>query len=204
MMFTAYKRKVFGEDAFGNIASRCKAALSIIYWNRTVFFYPTTSGCQRIPARLRSLSDEIFKAAIFDLVKFMVDTNLQHHYVGDGDVISAVSGFGLPTGALTSGASPCAEALFKRALHEVKGLVDSKMYLKNPNSAEAIAERQQSTLLNSMNRVVNGEPPLQEVVMDSATANEPISDVASTAANIAAAVGNAGRMSPTSASSHGT
>ena len=40
--------------------------------------------------------------------------------------------------------------------------------------------------------------------MDSATANEPISDVASMAANIAAAVGNAGRMSPTSISSHGT
>jgi hypothetical protein len=40
--------------------------------------------------------------------------------------------------------------------------------------------------------------------MDSATANEPISGVASTAANIAAAVRNAGRMSPTSVSSRGT
>jgi hypothetical protein len=40
--------------------------------------------------------------------------------------------------------------------------------------------------------------------MDSATANEPISGVASTAANIAAAVRNAGRMSSTSVSSRGT
>ena len=85
-------------------------------------------------------------------MKCVADTNLQHHYVGDGDVSSAVSGFGLPTSALTSGASPGAEALFKRALHEVKGLVDSKMFLKNPNSAEAITERQQSTFLNSINR----------------------------------------------------
>jgi len=115
-------------------------------------FYLTTSGHRRIPARLQSLSDETFKAAIFDLVKCVADTNLQHHYVGDGDVSSAVSGFGLPTSALTSGASPGAEALFKRALHEVKGLVDSKMFLKNPNSAEAITERQQSTFLNSINR----------------------------------------------------
>jgi len=76
--------------------------------------------------------------------------------------------------------------------------------LKNLYSAEAIAERQQSNLLNSINRIFNGEPPLQEVVMDSAAANEPIRDVASMSANIAAAVGNAGRMSPTSVSSHGT
>jgi hypothetical protein len=95
-----------------------------------VFFYPTTSGRQRIPARLQSLSDETLKAAIFDLVKCVVGTNLQHHYVGDGDLSSAVSGFRLPTDALTSGASPGAEALFKRVLHEVKGLVDSKMYVE--------------------------------------------------------------------------
>jgi hypothetical protein len=29
-MFTAYKLKVFGEDAFGKVASRYKAAASVI------------------------------------------------------------------------------------------------------------------------------------------------------------------------------
>ncbi len=56
----------------------------------------------------------------------MVDTNPQHHYVGDCDISLAVSGFGLPTSALTSGSSPGAKALFRKAVHEVKGLVDSK------------------------------------------------------------------------------
>ncbi len=135
----------------------------------------------------------------------MVDTNLQHHYVGDGDISSGVSGFGLPTGALTSGSSPGAEALFKRALHDVKGLVDSKQYLKNPDSAEAIAERQQSALLNSINRVVNGDPPAQVFVSESPENNEPLDgEAASMAGNAAAAIGNGGRMSPTSISSHGT
>jgi hypothetical protein len=133
-----------------------------------------------------------------------VDTNLQCHYVGDGDICSGVSGFGLPTGALTSGFSPGAEALFKKALHEVKGLVDSKQYLKNPDSAEAIAESQQSALLNSINRVVNGDPLIQVVIVESPKMNGPLGEAASMVGNAATAIGNAGRMSPTSISSRGT
>jgi hypothetical protein len=95
-----------------------------------------------------------------------------------------------------SGYSPGAEALFKRALHNVKGLVDSKQYLKNPDSAEAIAERQQSALHNSINRVVNGDPPAQVFVSESPENNEPLGEAASMA--------NGGRMSPTSISSCGT
>jgi hypothetical protein len=206
LIITAYRLKVFGEDAFGKVASRCKAAASVINYllEQNRVFYPVTSGRQRIPARLRSLSDETFKSAIFDLVKCVVDTNLQRHYVGDGDISSGVSGFGLPTGALTSGSSPGAEALFKRALHEVKGLVDSKQYLKNPDSAEAIAERQQSALLNSINRVVNGDPPAQVFVSETTEGNEPLGEAASMAGNAAASIGNGGRMSPTSMSSRGT
>jgi hypothetical protein len=67
--------------------------------------------------------------------------NFHHYYVGDGDVCSAVSGHCLPTKALTSGSSPSAEALFKESLHKGKGFGDSKLYLQNPNIAEAIAGR---------------------------------------------------------------
>jgi hypothetical protein len=70
-----------------------------------------------------------------------VDTNLQCHYVEDGAICSGISGFWFTPGALTSGSSPGAEALFKKALHKVKGLVDSKLYLKIPDSEVAIAER---------------------------------------------------------------
>jgi hypothetical protein len=151
LIIAAYRLKVFGEDAFGKVASRCKAAVAVINYllEQNRVFYPVSSGRQRIPACLQSLSDETFKVAV-------VDTNLQHHYVGVGDISSGVSGFGLTTGALTSGSSPGAEALFKRALHDVKGLVDSKQYLKNPDSAEAIAERH--NLLSST--------PLTELLME--------------------------------------
>jgi hypothetical protein len=57
----------------------------------------------------------------------VVGTNLQCQYIGDRNISSTLSWFGLPTGALTSGSSHGAEALFKKALHEVKGLVDSKL-----------------------------------------------------------------------------
>jgi hypothetical protein len=137
-------------------------------------------------------------------VKCVVDTNLQHHYVGDGDISSGVSGFGLSTGALTSGSSPGAEALLKKALHNVKGVVDLKQYLLNPDSAEAIADRQQSALLNSINRVVNRDPPTQVFVAELPENNEPLSEAASMAGNAAAAIGSGGRMSPTSISSCST
>jgi hypothetical protein len=61
--------------------------------------------------------------------------------------------------------------------------------LKNPDSAEAIAESQQSALLTSIYRIVNGDPPVQEVVADSTTMNELLSKAASMAGNAAAAVG---------------
>jgi hypothetical protein len=83
-------------------------------------------------------------------------------------------------------------------------LVNSKQYLKNPDSAEAIAERQQSALLNSINRVVNGDPPTQVFVAESPENNEPLGEAASMAGNAAAAIGNGGRMSPTSISSCST
>lgn len=56
--------------------------------------------------------------------------------------------------------------------------MDSKLYLKNPYSAEVIAERQQSALLTSINRFDNGDPPVQDIVADSATKNGLLSKAA--------------------------
>jgi hypothetical protein len=72
---------VFGEDTFGKVASRCKAAAAMINYllEQKRVFYPLLCSHQRIPACLKSLSDETFKAAIFDLVKCVVVTNLQCH-----------------------------------------------------------------------------------------------------------------------------
>jgi hypothetical protein len=66
------------------------------------------------------------------------NTNLQRYYVGDGEGNMSLAGLGVPAVALTltSGVQPVAEDLFKRALHEVKGLVDSQLYLKKQKSEE--------------------------------------------------------------------
>jgi hypothetical protein len=74
--------------------------------------------------------------------------------------------------------------------------------LKNPDSAENIAERQQSALLNSIIRVVNRDPPIQVVVADSTQMNKLPSGAASMVGNATAAAINASRMSPTSKSSN--
>jgi hypothetical protein len=39
----------------------------------------------------------------------------------------ALAGLGIPPSALTDGMAPGAKALFKQSLHEVKGLVESKV-----------------------------------------------------------------------------
>ena len=87
----------------------------------------------------------------------LVDTNLQRNYVGDGLGDPAITGFGLPRSALTDGSIAGAEVLFKQSLHDVHGLYESKCYLKNPQSAEVLAEHHQSALLESINCVTNGE-----------------------------------------------
>ncbi len=82
----------------------------------------------------------------------------------------ALAGLGIPPSALTDGTAPGAEALFKRSLHEVKGLVESKVYLNNPNSSNAAAARQQATLLEGINSVLNGEPVISSAAVSAATA----------------------------------
>jgi hypothetical protein len=61
---------------------------------------------------------------ILDMLKCCLDTKLQCYYVGD----AATAVMGLPFMALTSGAVPRAKILIKHSLHEVKGLVESKVY----------------------------------------------------------------------------
>ncbi len=162
LLLTAYKLKVFGEDAYGKVTSRCKVAATIINYllEKNRVFFPVNSGRQRVPTRVRLINDETFKSAVVDLVKCSSDTTLQRHYVGDGHGDVAVAGLGLPPSALTDGASPSAKTLFRRCLHEVKGLLESKAYLSNPNSASAAASHAQASVLEGINNVLNGEASL--------------------------------------------
>ncbi len=160
-------------------------------------FFPVTSGRQRVPTRVRIMNDETFKSAVLDLVKCCSDTNLQRHYVGDGHGDVALAGLGIPPSALTDGTAPGAEALFKRSLHEVKGLVESKVYLANPNSSNAAAARQQATLLEGINCVLNGEPVITAAAVSAATAADDVLLDTSISVNNNKNNNNNPRMSPT-------
>ncbi len=107
-----------------------------------------------MPVRARSLNDETFKAAVIDLLKCTSDTNVQHHYVGDGFGDVELAGLGIPPIALTLHG---AEQLFKRCLHEVKALFESQVYLKNPNVAEAAAACLQAQVLDGIGCITNGQ-----------------------------------------------
>jgi hypothetical protein len=107
---------------------------------------------------VRPLNDETFKCAVIDLTKCTGDTNLQCNYVGDGGGDPQLAGLGLPPIALTAGESPGSEMLFKRRLHEVKALLESQAYLKNPSASEITAAQNQAVVLDGIARVLNGRP----------------------------------------------
>ncbi len=140
LIFTAWKVNGFGEDAFAKVTAHCKLSANIVNFllekNRVLF--PARSWRKRVPIHVRLLNDEFFKCNVFDLIQCVSNTNLQRYYVGDGEGNMSLAGLGVPAVALTltSGVQPVAEDLFKRALHEVKGLVDSQLYLKKQKSEE--------------------------------------------------------------------
>ncbi len=98
-------------------------------------FYPGGPARAHLPVCLRPSNNETFKAAVIELTKCTSNTNLQRYYVGDGEGDPTLAGLGVPPVALISGSSPGAEMLFKRSLREVKGLLESQAYLKNPAAA---------------------------------------------------------------------
>ncbi len=53
-------------------------------------------------------------------------------------------------------------------------MVESKVYLTNPNSSDAAAARQQATLLEGINSVLNGEPVISSAAVSAATAADDI------------------------------
>ncbi len=71
--------------------------------------------------------------------------------------------------------------LFKRSLHEVKGLLESQTYLKNPAAADIAAARQQAVVLDSIARVLNGQPtssdPSNSVTIQSTSRSSGSSEV---------------------------
>ena len=106
------------------------------------------------------MNEETFKAAIVELLRCTSNTNVQHHCIGDGEGNVALAGFYLPPAALTDGTKPGAETLFKLSLHEVKGLFESQVYLKNPNAADVAAARIQAAILDGIGCVAKGQPVL--------------------------------------------
>jgi hypothetical protein len=191
LVFTAWKLKIFGEDAYGKVTACCKVGSNIINYllEKNRVFFPVTAGRQRVPTRVRSINEETFKSAVVDLVKCCSDTALQRHYVGDGHGDPSIAGLGIPPGALTDGSAPSAEILFKRSLHEVKGLLESKSYLSNPNSAAATAARAQAVILDGINDILSGG-------LSTAATN------AASTAEIILESNNTNRMSPLSVPNH--
>jgi hypothetical protein len=159
LIVTAYKLKVFGDDAFGKVSSRCKIGAAVVnhLMEKNSILFPAGSSRSRAPVRARVLNEETFKATVVDMLRCTNDTNLQRTYVGDGAGDLELAGLGIAPIALTDGSNPSAEMLFKRCLHEVKALFESQGYLKNPHAPESVASRQQSMILDGIARIANGQ-----------------------------------------------
>jgi hypothetical protein len=159
---TAFRLKIFGDDAFGKVSARCKVGSGIVNYllDKNLVLFPAGAVRARVPVCLRPLNEETFKAAIVELTKCTSDTNHQRNYVGDGDGDGEphLAGLGIPPISLTDGTLPGSEILFKRSLHDVKALFESQAYLKNPAVAEIAAARQQSVILDGIAKVLNGQP----------------------------------------------
>jgi len=153
IMVTVYKLKVFGDDAFGKVLSRCKVGASMInhILENNLIFFPAGAAQSCLSIRAHALNKETFNSCVVDVLKVSNDANLQTTYVGDGEGILELAGLGIPPIALTDGTVPGSEILFKRCLHEVKALFESQQYLKNPLAPETLAARQQSAILKSIN-----------------------------------------------------
>jgi hypothetical protein len=171
LIISACRLKIFGDDAFGKVASRCKVGASIVNFltERNTVFFPSGNVRNRLPIRVHPLNDETYKSAVVDLLKCVNDTNLQWHYVGDGAGSPKVAGLGLPPSSLTDGTLPGSEVLFKRCLHEVKALYDSQLYLKNPNATDVAAARLQAQVLDNIARVANGRQANCDATASTAT-----------------------------------
>jgi hypothetical protein len=124
-MVTAFRLKNFGDDDFGKVSAHCKvgAAIANLLLPPPYFvFFPASGAARsRLPVCVRPLNDELECTSA---------TNLQRSYVGDGDGEPHLAGLGIPSIALTAGTLPSSEILFKKSLHEVKGLLKSQVGLK--------------------------------------------------------------------------
>lgn len=106
--------------------------------------------CNHLPIHTCPLNEETFKSAVTDLLKYINETNLQCHYVGDGVGSTELAGLGLPPGALTGGGLPGLGLLFKHiSLQEVKALI-SQLYLNDISATEVVVARLQAQVLDSI------------------------------------------------------
>jgi hypothetical protein len=78
LMFMASKLKVFGDNAFGMVSSRCQVAAAVVNYLMEVncVFFPVTAGWQHVPGCVRQINEETFKSAVMDIMKCVADANI--------------------------------------------------------------------------------------------------------------------------------
>jgi hypothetical protein len=79
IMLAAFKLKIFGDDAFDKVSSRCKVGAAIV--NHTLkkncIFFPAGAVKSQYTVHVHPLIEEIFKSVVMDLLKCTNDTNVQ-------------------------------------------------------------------------------------------------------------------------------
>jgi hypothetical protein len=115
VMLIAYKLKVFGDDAFSKVSSHCKVGAGVInhVLEINTVFFPLGAIRSHYPVCVCPLNEETFKAAVVHILKCTNETNLQQTYVRDGEGDVELAGLRILPIALTDGAAPGSEMLFK-------------------------------------------------------------------------------------------
>eukprot|EP00590_Aulacoseira_subarctica_P004524 CAMPEP_0172416786 /NCGR_PEP_ID=MMETSP1064-20121228/3280_1 /TAXON_ID=202472 /ORGANISM="Aulacoseira subarctica , Strain CCAP 1002/5" /LENGTH=432 /DNA_ID=CAMNT_0013154681 /DNA_START=47 /DNA_END=1342 /DNA_ORIENTATION=+ len=152
--------KVYGEGD-GSFTKRYETAAEIfnellisqhfMVGIKSASFVLTKPGVRVKPIAMKGLKDWV--------EKLLSDNNsedcfVDRAYQGDGEGDSDAAGIGVSTHTLSDGSQATADALFKKNLHEIKGLRDQGTYLKASNSEGAVEARQRTMHLDNINAAV--------------------------------------------------
>lgn len=87
LMHAAFKLQIFGDDAHRKLSTRCKVAANVVsnLLERNTVFLSDGSVKTRLPSYVCPKNQETFKSAVVELLICTNDTNVQHHYIGDGE-----------------------------------------------------------------------------------------------------------------------
>ena len=101
------------------------------------YMQPAATGLK--PARCIALQHGNLKSFVEDIMMSSDDMDFSHSFQGDGEGPANLAGPGVPAATLTDGLSPSADQLFKKNIHELKGLITCGAYKTNPDSTQAEA-----------------------------------------------------------------